>query len=150
MQESVDRQLHNSREKNIPSDLKRLMPDTDRVTPGARWGWNDARAVEGSVGMAALFGDGDCMTLSAVKRILKRKSICTGKWVEGRRLQAAQPAGERRWCVLGIKEVVTLCHMLCWGDSSSMTAWDRTGTDSKWLLPGRTFTTAAVSGRSEC
>lgn len=149
MQESVDRQLYSSRERNIPSDLKRLMPDTDRVRPGARWGGNDARAVEASVGMAALFEEGDGMTVSAAKR----KSTYSGKRVEGRRLQAAQPAGERRWCILGSQEMVVLCHMLCLGDSSSMTAmtaWSCTGTDSKWIFPGRTFTSQGVCWRSEC
>ena len=42
------------------------------------------------------------------------------------------------------KEMVTLCHMLCLGDSSSMTAWSRTNTDSKWMSRGRIFTRQAV------
>ena len=66
------------------------------------------------------------MTVSAAKR----KSRCSGKRVEGRQLQAVQPAGERMWCILGINEMVTLCHMLSVGDSASMTTWSRTDTDS--------------------
>ena len=64
----------------IPSDLKRLIPDIDRVIPGPRCAWNGARAPAVPFGLAE-FEDGDCMTVAVEYNSRHCES-------EGRRLEA--------------------------------------------------------------